>query len=151
MFGRVQVKEPDRLQFNIINGVDKEVGGCVYRLYCGKKYIIVKGKTLAGSIFLIEKGYAYAIAFGHQQIEKGKELPYYYAFYKYIKDHPDYLFKIEIILESENPYQLLKREQIELDQMFTDKNCLNANMIAYTPKWISKAYVMNFKKFLKNR
>ena len=41
-----------------------EVGGCVYKLKHGDKYVIVKAKTLAASLFFIEKGYAYFLSGG---------------------------------------------------------------------------------------
>lgn len=145
-----QLAEPDRLQFNIVNGVDNEVGGCVYKLYCGNKYIINKGKTLSGSIFLLEKGYAYSMAFKHAE-EKNEKPDYWFLFYDYIKRHPQYVFQIEVLFESENPYQLLKREQMELDESLSDKNCLNNNLIAYIPQWISKGHRLSFYKYLKNR
>ena len=30
--------------------IDNTIQGCVYKLYCGKKYLIIKGKSLAGSL-----------------------------------------------------------------------------------------------------
>lgn len=153
----------------IINNIDQEVESCLYRLYYGDRYIIAKGKTLAGSVFLIEKGYAYFIAggggtgrrnlggVGHKEGD-GKNT-YYRKFYSYIKKNPALDFRVEVILESNNGYQLLKAEQEELTKAIRDKKLLNNNITAYIPKyrvdtqsygWISRAYVMNFKRFLKN-
>mgnify|MGYP000892593253 CR=1 FL=1 len=150
-----------------ISAIDQEVESCLYKLFCGKKYIIVKGKTLAGSVYLIQKGYAYFIAGGGRKGNKAGDghkegsgtNTYYFNFYKHIKKNPTQEVRIEIILESNNPYQLLKIEQIELTKSFKDKNNLNNNITSYIPKyrtatksygWIPKSAVLNYKKFLKN-
>lgn len=139
-----------------------ETESCLYKLCYGKKYIVVKGKTLAGSVYLIEKGYAYFIAGGdHGEGHKegdGKNT-FYHKFYQYIKDNPGLVFRLEVVLETNNGYQLLKNEQIELNKAFYDKNLLNNNLTAYLPKyrqqtgsygWISRAHVLNFRKFQKS-
>lgn len=144
----------------------------VYRLWYGDRYVIAKGKTLPGSIYLIQKGLAYFLAGGgrvgkgtpagepgkgHQE-GQGKNT-YYFQFYQFIKENPGLKWSVELILEHDNGYQLLKREQIELEAAIKDKKCLNSNVIAYIPKfrkesalygdWIKPTHVLNFKKFLK--
>lgn len=145
---------------------EMETGACAYRLFCGDRYIIAKGKTLAGSIYLIQKGYAYFIAGGGgtgttfksagQKEGDGKNT-YYAKFYRFVKKNPRLPFRVEVILMSENGYQLLKAEQLELNSTIRDKKCLNNNIASYIPKyrkstksygWISVAHVLNFKRFL---
>lgn len=144
-----------------------ETESAVYKLYYGEKYVIVKGKTLAGSVYLIEKGYGGFIAGGGGtgnkaggagQNEWDGTNAYYFKFYTYIYNNPGLQFNVLVLLESNNAYQLLKREQQELNKSFTDKSCLNNNVQAYLPKfnkktwqygWVKMAHVMNFKKFLK--
>lgn len=153
----------------VIPNIDTETESCVYKLSYGDRYIIAKGKTLAGSIFLFEKGYAYFLlggggtgnevsGTGHKEGE-GKNT-FYFKIYKYIKEHPNLEFNLQVLLESNNGYQLLKTEQLELNKAIRDKKCLNSNIEAYIPQyrtktksygWISNGYVHAFKKFLKNQ
>lgn len=155
------------MPLNVI-GNDPETGSCVYKLFCGKKYVVVKGNNLAGSVFLIEKGYAAFLAAGGGsgkkkggigQKESDGVNTYYFKFYKHLKSNPTLPLQVEVIFESDNAYQLLKREQIELTKAFKDKNLLNNNITSYIPKyrsekkmygWIPRMSVLNFKKFLKN-
>ena len=154
--------------------VDSEIESCVYKLWHGPKYLIIKGKNLASSIFLFEKGYAYFVGggggvklnhtgeksaeFGKGQQEWDGVNSYYYQFYKWIYDNPELKSRVEVLIESNNAYELLKREQIELQNAIRDKNCLNRNVTAYIPKyraktksygWINKGSVLAFKKYLK--
>ncbi len=159
---------------NILN-LDMEVEGCVYKLYYGDVYVIVKGKTLSGSIYLIEKGYAYFVAggggsqdnlhpsekrkeFGEGQKEGTTNNTFYWQFYTYMQHNPNLNGRIEIILESNNAYQLLKAEEMALEKAIKDRNCLNNNVHAYIPKkkkdgmygWIKPTWVLNYKRFLKH-
>lgn len=155
-----------------INEIPVDIEACVYRLWYSDKYVIAKGKNLAGSIFLIQKGLAYFFAGGgkvgndsvagikgegHKE-GQGKNT-FYFQFYSFIKANAGREWKVEVVFESDNGYQLLKREQIELAAAIKDKKCLNSNVEAYIPKfrpktamygdWIKPAHVLNFKKFLK--
>lgn len=156
------------MKFEFVNAVDLEVASCVYKLYCGDRFLIVKGKTLAGSIYLIEKGYAAFIAAGggtgnkqggDGQKESDGVNTYYRAFYTYWKKNPDLPLYYKVMLESDNPYELLKCEQELLDESINNKRCLNNNIKAYIPifrkktqmyGWMNKGSVLAFKKYLKN-
>jgi len=141
-----------------------ETESCVYFLSYGDKYVIVKGKTLAGSIYLIEKGYAGFIAGGklnmrgngHKQWE-GKN-SFYFKFYTYIKKNPGLQMRVDVIIESNDPFLLLLVEQTALQEKMRDKKCLNSNVESYIPKyiestksygWIPKMDVDRFKIYLK--
>lgn len=150
----------------LVHSVDQEVGGCVYKLYHKGKYIIVKGKNLASSIFFLEKGYAYFIlggggsgnkntGEGHKQWD-GKN-SFYFKFYQWVKDNPSIETRIDVLFESEDGFELLKFEQQELDKSIKDKNCLNSNVQAYIPKfrektnsygWITIEEQIKFTKYL---
>jgi hypothetical protein len=145
------------LRFDI-KSVPFGVGRCVYKLYYGTRYIIWKGETLIESLSLLQKGYAYHVAYGQSEADD-KQNKFFIQFYKYIQSHPDLDFRLEILLASQNAYELLKREQMELIACWTDKKCLNNNQESYLPKfrektqtygsWITKRNVADFKKFLK--
>ena len=143
-----------------------ETESCVYKLFYGYRYVIVKAKTLAGSIYLFEKGYASFIAggggtgkdkAGEGQKEWDGTNTFYFKFYNYIHDNPKLLFKIDVLLETNNYYQLLKREELELRVCMNDRKCFNSNVTAYIPKyraktntygWIPKRSVADFRRLL---
>lgn len=143
-----------------------EVESCVYKLYYGDRYVIVKGKTLSGSVYLIERGYAAMLTAGggtgwgrggQGQKEWDGVNTYYFKFYSFIQKHPGLQFKIELLLESTNHYDLLKTEQLALNESIKDSKCLNSNLTSYIPiyrkktrmyGWINKGSVLAFKKFL---
>lgn len=128
--------------------------GVVYRLTYANKYIIIKGKTLAGSLFLVDKGYSWFAP------KKGENDIFYKHLYNHIRRHPGKRFRCRVLLRSKNAYSLLKREQKELDMARFDKNCLNNNVESYIPQqnpftedygWIPKMSVLSFRKYLKSK
>lgn len=146
--------------------IDQEVASCVYKIYYGDKYLIIKGKTLSGSVYLLQKGYAQFIAggggsgnnaAGSGHTEWDGINTYYKQFYQHV--HKNNLsFSVRVLLESDNHYDLLKKEQQELNLSIKDKKCLNSNVESYIPKyrkstkmygWINRGSVLSFKKFLK--
>lgn len=143
-----------------------ETESCVYKLYYGDRYVIIKAKSLAGSIYLFEKGYAAFVAggggTGNKKAGEGQKEwdgtnTYYFKFYSYIHDNPKQEFMVEVLLETNNGYQLLKKEEQELSKCISDKKCFNSNVTAYIPKfrsktnsygWLSKRNVADFRRFL---
>lgn len=144
---------------------------CVYKIYYGQKYLIIKGKSLAGSIhLLIGNGYKQYVnslkkqsSSVHKRLNKHVEWlgvnTYYIQFYKWVNSTQN-SFEIDIIIEDENGYNLLKQEQLALDACLSDKNCLNNNITSYIPKfrretnsygWLSKKDVASFRRFLSKR
>jgi hypothetical protein len=152
----------------MILDIDLEVESCVYKIWHGGKYLIIKAKNLASSVYLLEKGLASYIAAGggkgrgrggSGQNEWDGVNTYYMHFYKWVYDHPSLSSRIEVVLESGNAYELLKTEQIELRKAIRDKKCLNSNLNAYIPiyraksrsyGWIDRGSVLAFRKYLKN-
>lgn len=125
----------------------------VYRLTYAGKYIIVKGKTIDGSLFLVERGYGW---FTEKKVEKDA---LYLYFYRHIKRNPNFRFTVKILARTIDQRQLLLREQQELDKARYDKKCLNNNVEAYIPRWneltqkylwLDKMPVLSLKKYLKS-
>jgi hypothetical protein len=113
-----------------------EVGSCVYKLFYGDKYVIVKAKTLSGSIYLFQKGLmGFLNASGIMGKEGYTENTFFFRLYKGIKKTPKQPFRIEILLESNDPYSLLVAEQAYLNESIKDKKCLNVNVLSYVPKY----------------
>lgn len=128
--------------------------GVVFRLTYAGKYIIVKGRTLAGSLFLIDKGYEWFTP------KKATNETLYKHFYNHIKRHPGKRFRCRVLLKSKNHYSLLKREQTELDKARFDPKCLNNNIESYIPQqsditgdfgWIPKRSVSIFMNYLQSK
>lgn len=126
----------------------------VYKLWYGQKYIIVKGKTIGGSLFLIERGFSWF----NKKMDNNGIL--YRHFYSYIKSKPSLSFELEIILKSADALCILKKEQDELDKARYDRYCLNNQIEAYLPQyneatgmygWIEKSAILSFQKYLKSK
>lgn len=149
-----------------------DVSSCVFRLWYGDKYVIVKGKSLSMAVLMIQRGLAYFF-YGGGSTGKGTRAgvkgagykegdgkgSFYFQFNSFVKANPGLKWRIEVLIISDNGYKLLKREQQELEAAIDDKGCLSSNVEAYIPKfrketnlyggWIKPTHVLNFKKYLK--
>lgn len=133
----------------------KFVEKCVCRINYGDKYVIAKLKHLNQGLDRIENAL-------NAYIRGGKNNPngLYCHLFDYVNSHPGGKFKVNVLLESENGYELLKKEQMELDLGRKDPNFLNNQIEAYIPErdpdtemygWLTTNEVLNFKKWLKGR
>ncbi len=138
----------------IIRG-DNWCESSVIKIKYGNKYVIAKCKSQPATLKTIENGL-------NAFIRGGKNNPagIYFHLFNYVNEHPGNKFKVEPLLESDNGYLLLKREQQELDAGKTNPNFLNNQLEALIPAyndetdsfgWLSKNNVLNFKKWLKQR
>lgn len=140
--------------------IPKDVTSCIYKLWYCNVYILLKTKTLYWSVEKIKKGLHYFLkntAHSHNPKDIG------YNLYRFVEGNPGEKFRIEIVLQSDSAYQLLKREQQELDKAKADFQCLNVTFDAYTPKymqsnrknkpetWIKRGTYLNFLRWKKNR
>lgn len=126
----------------------------VYKIHYAQKYIIVNGKSLGGSLYFIQLGYSW--------YSEGKETPdmLYLHLYRHVKAHPRGKARIELLFDTSNQYDLLKRAQEELDKARHSPRCLNNTLEPYIPQyndiserygWMDMAAVLNFKKWTKAR
>jgi hypothetical protein len=134
-----------------------ETDGCVFKLHYDGKYIVVMGKTLIRQIESIENDIS-------RFTTKNKK-SLYYRFCKHVKENPGKEFTIEIVLVSDNPYQLLKTTQSLLDigvkekrkccnkhsKPFISKSIQAPRNSAKTPHWISRGHYLNFRSWQKKR
>lgn len=140
-----------------ING-NHDVSSCVFKLFYGKYYVIVKAKTQIVTLTTIENLLAAYIRGGNEPNEEGM----YYHLLMFVKRHPKRKFKVVSLMsnlsdqyankmyldwvgvKNNKPsefiappiysgYELLKFEQEELDKCRKDKYCLNNNAEAYIP------------------
>src|ERR1035437_8774180 len=128
----------------------------VYKLSYASKYIIIKGKTLAGSLIILTDTLN---SFSEGNDDRFKEHLYTHLF-NHIMDRPGGRFRVKMIAcaeQSEDFYDLLKQEQMALDAARYDDTCLNNQIEVYIPKysektgmygWIPTQAVMNFNRWL---
>lgn len=127
-----------------------DLSGCVFKLFWGEVYVIVKAKTFMRAKTIIENSLE---AF----LERSKPDLMYNRFFGYIKAHPLNNFTVKVLLKSDNPYLLLIKEQEELDKSYLDDYCFNILFDAYVPKgiqgkrkaWINRGVYLNFMQWKK--
>lgn len=126
---------------------------CIVKINYGKKYVIVKCLSQPGALKNIEDSLNAYFRGG-----KNNETGLYYFLFEYVKKHPEETFTVETLLKSDSPYELLKREQEELDAGRFKMALLNNQLTAYIPAynedkrmygWIPPAAVLNFNNWLK--
>lgn len=128
---------------------------CVFRLYLNEKYVIVKGKTLVGSLKSISKSLE---DFSNKDKSDWPEEHLYIHFIDYILNNTNETneYSVKILMVANSPYQLLKLEQNELWDNINDDNCLNNTTDAYIPSyneekgtygWINKGQFLSFMKW----
>src|ERR1019366_2840682 len=152
-------------QQNIIIPIDVvDIKECVYKLFYGDKYVIIMAQSVWRSIESINadlERYYYGVP---KTVKEGL----YGRFCQYVVDTTSQKFLFEVLLESKNPYQLLKCCQLALDKGKGDRNCLSPNSEPYlsyriqTPPfylseyarkekyWINRGYYLNFRKWQYN-
>ena len=132
---------------------------CVYKINYTDKYIVVMAKSVYRSIDSINQD----IERYHKGInESFNKNNLYSKFYSYIIDNPGAKFSVELILSTNNAYQLLKCCQMELDKGRIDDNCLNSIFSPYINKeiqkplnkrkthwWINRGSYLNFCRWKK--
>ena len=134
----------------IPQNLNKSVYTCA-RLTIGRKYFIVKTKTLYWlELHLNDILKAYTIS--------DKKADMYFPIVKHIYEKGHYEIKVDIICQDENPYKVIKAEFLALKEEVGKPLCLNKISEPYTPKynsktgmfgWLTKNQFLNFKKLVK--
>lgn len=134
--------------------IDPDVQECVYRLWYHDRYVIMKGKTLAGNFFLFQKGFRY------YKPDTDPDKPELHEhIYRYMADNPGGVYRIELLGEGNDHYKLLVMELDELRSSAKDKKCLNGNAEPYVPKfnkktkrfgWLNQGAALNYFKIIKS-
>ena len=150
--GKPKIPNPIALAaaYSLLNSITE----CVFKLYCNKKYVIIKGKSLMGSLKSIN---ASLELFAKKDREDWPIDHLYYFFIKYILDQTDEVeYSASLLAMSASRYELLKVEQIQLWENSKDTNCLNNCFDAYIPAyredlgtygWINRGVYANFMKW----
>lgn len=147
-------KKPNPLAIAVSESILNSIGQSVFKLYCNEKYVIVKCKSLGGSLKQINT----AIGNFSKKDRADWELDHlYYHFIGYIlslEEEP--VYSASLLAMSTNPYDLLKLEQMELWENQKDPNCLNNTFDAYIPNyneekgtygWINRGQYAAFMKW----
>lgn len=125
---------------------------CLVKVSYRNKYVIAKCKSLPATLKNMEDSL-------NSYLRGGKNNPdgLYYYLNEYVKKYPGDTFKVEMLLASDSPYQLLMREQLELE--VGGRNLLNNQKQVYIPAtmhdngmyagWIRPIDVTNFRTWLK--
>jgi hypothetical protein len=120
---------------------------CIVKISYGSKYVIAKFMRQSSGLKNIEDAL-------NAYIRGGKNNPngLYFFLYEYVKKNPGLDFKVETILTGVSPYELLKREQLELEAGRKDKSLLNNQVDVYLPDnstWIRPIDIVNFNNWFK--
>lgn len=87
-----------------------------------------------------------------------KEDDLHFDFYAHVESIPFSTYAIEIVKESNNPFELLKAEFLALEAGYDDLRCLNKEFDPYIPlntqvngkhSWINRGYYLNFMQWKK--
>jgi hypothetical protein len=157
-----QLKQPRTIMLEaLINKYTdkrKDKKEVVYQLFYDGKFIIIKGKTLCGSLIIIRDTW--------EQFTRGRERftgHLYTHLYNHVWGKSGLQFRVKILARVSSKcsqYQLLKKEQMELDKHRYNKLCLNNATEAYIPLynditgmygWLEKMAVMSFKRWLDSK
>jgi hypothetical protein len=146
---------------NLIEKYKKEdVNEVVYRLTYGKKFIIVKGKTLSGSLFVLMNDWYFFI-----KSDRKNSQSLYSNFFNWIEQcilegREQSKFTIRILAQTNSKtdhYRLLRAEQLNLDKHQGSPDFLGKATEAYIPQWnelrgkynwLNKEAVIAFKRHL---
>lgn len=127
-----------------------EIQGCVYRLFYGDYFVIIKGKYLRNSLEIMQRNYIYFHLNEHKENDSLKN-SHYFKFYQYCsKNHGKFKYRVEVELQSDDPLKLLTAEQELLLLYMRNKKCMNNSIVAYLPKWIPEEIVQKFKEIYKD-
>jgi len=130
---------------------------CLYKLSFNDRYVIIKAKNHEDSVKTMQKSL--------NQFERGSEFQRnpnnrYFPFFEYVCKNRNGMFLVEIILESDNIYSLLKEEQLLIDKNRHDKKFLLNATEAYLPDlnettgmygWVPRGVGLAFLKWQKKR
>ncbi len=103
-----------------------KIGLCIYKIWYGEKYIIWYGVTLWGSYYHFKKGY--------DNYNPALDV-YHKLIYEHMRTHPGPKLRVELLQQPDTAYDLLKQQQLLLDEAEGDKDCMNRRPFEpYIPK-----------------
>ena len=147
-------KKINPIAIAVSDSLMNSVNECVFRLYCNEKYVIIKGKSLCGSLRMVNDALD---NFSKKDRTEWAIDHLYYYFIGYILDQTEEVeYSASLLAMTPNPYDLLKVEQMQLWENSEDPNCLNNCFDAYIPTyneekgmygWINRGQYAAFMKW----
>lgn len=147
-------KKLNPIAIAVSDSLMNSVNECVFRLYCNEKYVIIKGKSLCGSLRMVNDALD---NFSKKDRSEWLIDHLYYHFIGYILDQTEEVqYSAQLLAMTPNPYTLLKIEQVQLWENADDPNCLNNCFDAYIPSynedkgtygWINRGQYAAFMKW----
>ena len=140
----------EQITFLPVGVTDKMVYTCA-RLTAGRKFMIVRSKSLVWlQMHLNDVLKSYNM---------NGVADMYLPLVKHIHNTGYYDVQVDIICQSENPYEVIKAEFLALKEDVGKTNCLNKEAEPYSPKfnkktgmfgWLTVNQYLNFKKLMKH-
>ncbi len=121
----------------------KGINNCIYKLFYGDHYVVVKAKHCAGSLRAIQKSLNQYLR-GSESQRNPAVNKLYYKFFQYIENNPGQPFSATVFFAEGTDYQALMMEQRYLFASSRDRRCLNARQDAYVCKWNSEKEMFNW-------
>lgn len=116
---------------------------CIYKVYFGTKFIIMKAKALKQSVTAMMENIDRRIRLGYKDDDPQINV------YKHIKKARVVTAVVEVLFHSENHGELMAFEADVLNKYNGNPLCLNTTFIPYQPAWISQKQVDEFVPGLK--
>lgn len=114
----------------------------VLKLWFGSsRYVIIKAKSMIAGVK------TFSVELDRRMRLGAKPDSIYHKVVNYVHRGRVTVFRVEILLESEDPLELLQREHTELMAGSADKNCLNNSFEAMIPQWITQDVVTQFNNW----
>lgn len=113
----------------------------VYKLWFGKKFLILKCKALHQSVQQVSIELDRRLRLGT------KPNDIYAKTTEHIKRARITIMEVEVLCQPESPLELLKCEWRASHKALLDPNCLNVPMPQMFPAWIPEAIIEEFKKW----
>jgi hypothetical protein len=140
------------IKFSYVSDLPIDDNYSCFKLFVGRKYYIVKTK----SIQWIERHLNTLLKAYNSNGMDAKDL--YFPIVKQIHNTGYYDVQIEFIMQSDNPYEVIKAEFLELQDHVGKSLCLNKNKEPYMPKyntvtkmhgWLTVNQYLNYKRLVK--
>lgn len=114
---------------------------CVYKIWVGDGFFIWKAQSLHNSMYHIGGDMERRIRLGPKPGHLFSKME------EYIISSLATEVEVEVLLQSDDPFELLKLEYTLLQESKENPTCLNVSFLPCTPKWISEEIINEYNKW----
>jgi len=127
------MKKNSLIQINISEGPEVVFGSCVFRIDCGNKFFIWKGKEFPKCLVALKADISWKL----NDKLKCPSTDRMFKLVNHIRLYRLYILQVTPLFFSETPLEILdfEKQQLHLNQNNTD--CLNNIFEPHVPAWIS--------------